>query len=472
MIGPLMRIDWINLKRDRVALGLTFVLPVIFFSIFALIFGGMASGLGSGDGSGPTAINVIVVDEDGTDVSRRFTKAIDDQEALAVFTAPRATERDPAPATYTRESARQAVRSGRFPAAIILPAGFGEGFGNFATGGKDVEVIHDAANPIASNSVAGLLQAAAMMAAPDILMESGLEQLELAGGFLTDEQRRIIDRVKPAMRGEVPWESLDDDDDVPDNATAPAPEQAPAPAADRNAAFAGLVNVTLTDAREGAAASGTNTDEPRRPSIIAYYAAAIGVMFLLFSMAGASGSMLEDEERGTLERLLGSRLTMRSMLLGHWVFFSLVGVAQLIVMFLWGELVFGIGLFTIKRSAGFLLMALFTSGAAAAFGMFLATGCRSRAQLGGISTIVILIMSALGGSMVPRMIAPFIDKTSRFTFNGWALDGFQKIFWNDNPAHSLLESVLFIAPQLGVMTAMALAMLLIARVLARRWETV
>ena len=35
----LMRIAWTNLKRDRVAQSLTFLLPIIFFSIFALVFG-------------------------------------------------------------------------------------------------------------------------------------------------------------------------------------------------------------------------------------------------------------------------------------------------------------------------------------------------------------------------------------------------------------------------------------------------
>ena len=34
MIRTMMRLGWLNLRRDYVALGLTFLLPVIFFSIF------------------------------------------------------------------------------------------------------------------------------------------------------------------------------------------------------------------------------------------------------------------------------------------------------------------------------------------------------------------------------------------------------------------------------------------------------
>ena len=57
MIRTLMLVDWINLKRDRVALALTFILPIVFFSIFAMIFGGMSGGTsGGGPRSGGTTI--------------------------------------------------------------------------------------------------------------------------------------------------------------------------------------------------------------------------------------------------------------------------------------------------------------------------------------------------------------------------------------------------------------------------------
>ena len=42
MLLPMLKAQWISLKRDRLALFLVFVLPVIFFSVFAIIFGGGA----------------------------------------------------------------------------------------------------------------------------------------------------------------------------------------------------------------------------------------------------------------------------------------------------------------------------------------------------------------------------------------------------------------------------------------------
>ncbi len=43
-------------------------------------------------------------------------------------------------------------------------------------------------------------------------------------------------------------------------------------------------------------------------------------MFLLFSATTASGSLLEERENSTLERLLCSRMTMDDLLMGKWCY--------------------------------------------------------------------------------------------------------------------------------------------------------
>ena len=103
----------------------------------------------------------------------------------------------------------------------------------------------------------------------------------------------------------------------------------------------------------------------------------------------------------------------------------------------------------------------------------LAALCRSRAQLSGVSTVVILVMSALGGSMVPRfMMPPFMETASRFTFNGWALDGYLQVFWYADPEAGVLGSLLALLPELAVLSGLALVFFFVARRLAGRWEVV
>ncbi len=54
--------------------------------------------------------------------------------------------------------------------------------------------------------------------------------------------------------------------------------------------------------------------------------------------------------------------------------------------------------------------------------------------------------------MMPRFVMPdFMDTLALFTFNGWALDGFLKVFWYDDPAAGIARSLLSLAPQLAVL---------------------
>jgi ABC-2 type transport system permease protein len=198
-------------------------------------------------------------------------------------------------------------------------------------------------------------------------------------------------------------------------------------------------------------------------SMVSFYAAGVGVMFLLFSASGAGGSLLDEEESGTLGRLLGSRAGMNGVLAAKFTFITLLAITQLTVMFVWGALVFHLPL--ASHLPGFFTMTVVTASAAAGFGLVLATISRSRAQLSGLSTILILTMSALGGSMFPRfLMSESMQKIGLVTFNAWALDGYIKVFWRN-------ASVMELWPQVLVLGALTVVFLAAARFFARRWET-
>ena len=75
--------------------------------------------------------------------------------------------------------------------------------------------------------------------------------------------------------------------------------------------------------------------------------------------------------------------------------------------------------------------------------------------------------------MVPRFVMPsFLDTTSKFTFNGWALDGYLKVFWYDDPTESIVQLTQRLAPQLAMLLVTTVVFLAVARLLARRWEVI
>jgi linearmycin/streptolysin S transport system permease protein len=423
-MGTLLRIGWTNLSRDRVAQAMTFLLPIIFFSIFASVFGGR-------DEAMTPKVRVAVVDEDRSELSRRLVAAIGQESSLQVRLA-RADESPADNAPLDRQGAEALVRAGDVPAAIVIPHGFGQTFGESGFGGgAAITLLSDPSDPIASNMVGGLLQKVVMTAAPDLLMQGGLRQFESRAGALTAQQRAAVDAWLPTLKTRSTG------------------------GADGSGTPMG-VSVNVVDVMRSGRQKG---------SLISFYAAGIGVMFLLFSMVGAAGNVLLDEaESGTLERLLCTNLGMTGILAGKWAFMVLIGCAQLVVMFLWGRVAFGLPLFS--HLPGFLVMTVVTSAAAAALALVLASIARSRAQLSGFSTILTLTMSALGGSMFPRfLMSETMQKFGLVTFNAWALDGYLKVFWRDAPLWQLW-------PQVTVLVALAAVFLTAARALARRWEAV
>jgi ABC-2 type transport system permease protein len=174
--------------------------------------------------------------------------------------------------------------------------------------------------------------------------------------------------------------------------------------------------------------------------------------------------LLEEEESRTLERLMCSELGMTRLLAGKWLLLTIVGIVQVTIMFAWAQVAFGVDL--LGHLPGFAVMTIVTAGAASSFALALAAACRTRVQLNAVSIILVLSMSALGGSMVPRYVmSQTMREIGKVTFNAWALDGYTKVFWRGLPVRALL-------PELAVLVAAALVLLVLARRLARRWESV
>ena len=422
MIFTVARISWLQLRRSPADQLLVFVVPMVFFSIFAMIFGGQSTT------DITSSVALVVVDEDGSDYSRSFVQALEEEAALDA----RTTGSDGG--ALDREAAIELVKAGDIPVAVVLPAGLGDSFPSFGGAQAKVLLFADPSDPVAPQVVSGLMQKVAMTAMPTQMISGGMEQFETAIGGLSDQQRLSLD----SWMGEI------------EGFLQPSPgDPSPSPGAS-----AGMLGVEIENVLG---------DKDSENPLVSFYAAAIAVMFLLFSATGAGGSLLEEEESQTLERLLSTRLTMTGLLAGKWIFLTAMGLAQILLMFLWGWLVFGLDLFS--HLPGFFVMTLVTASAASGFGLLLATICRSRAQLSGVSTMVILSMSALGGSMFPRfLMSEGMQRVGLLTFNAWAIDGYVKVFWRG-------AAVAELWPQVAVLVGLSGAFFGAARLFARRWET-
>jgi ABC-2 type transport system permease protein len=400
MIGTVVRVGLLRMWHGRTEILLTFVVPIVFFTIFAFIFDEQI-----GLGKSPR-VNLAIVDEDDTELSREFVTALADCETLRIY-AP--AEHDEGLFVFTlTEPARELVLAGTLPLAVVIPEGWTASLTNPGMEAVSLRLLADSSDPVATQVVAALLR-------------------QTSGRMMAEHARlqiRTFLSLSPEQFAESPI-----------------------------ARFAQPVAIDVVDLF---AADKANP-------VVSMYAAGIAVMFLLFGAVGNSGTLLEEEENQTLERLMCSELTMSQLLAGKWLLMTIVGVVQVTIMFAWAQLAFGVDL--LGHLSGFAVMTVVTAGAASSFALTLAALCRNRAQLNAVAVILILCMSALGGSMVPRYVmSETMQQIGKITFNAWALDGYIKVFWRDLPLGEL-------APELTVLTATAVVLFGAARLLARRWES-
>ena len=210
-----------------------------------------------------------MVDEDHSDLSSRIIEGLKKETGLRVRTG----VNDDGTGTLDRVGGEKLVREGDVPVTVVIPRGLGANFASsgFGGGGPSIELLADVSDKIAPQMVLGLLQKVTMTVAPDLMMQGGLSQFEKHAGALTDQQRTAVQAWLPTLKQQ--------------STSTATPSDGAAPMG---------VGVKVVDVMASTS---------RRGSLVSFYAAGIGVMFLLFSAVGGAGAaLLEEIEAGTFER--------------------------------------------------------------------------------------------------------------------------------------------------------------------------
>jgi len=316
---------------------------------------------------------VAVIDEDQTPASRDLINALSQGGVVLVRTADESPDGPP----LTPELARRQIRGrGKYRVALVIPKGYAEA-PNVLAGSrhKGVQLIYDETQPMEAEAVLGMIQ----MAAGRQFFQTTFE---------------------PLMRM---WSR-------PSAASAPA--------------GTGDAPLLLKVEKSGVAIT--------RMQIAARHTFLAGIvpMFLLFTATGAARAILDELRSGEIKRLLAAPIAPAHILLGNMLSSLVMALVQCYGMYLYAWLVFGVSIWSFPM--GLFLVTLATSLAAIGFGLLLGALCRTSQHIDSIGTIVILAMSAVGGSMVPRFVMPpFMQQLGLFTINGWSYDAFIALILNE-----------------------------------------
>ncbi|MBU2649675.1 MAG: ABC transporter permease [Bacteroidetes bacterium] len=393
--------DLLILLSDWRAVLLTFLLPVVLVTLFALAFGGVFTD------EKPSGLILLVSDADISPASASLIQLLDSVDFLEI----------------SKTDAHQAtvmIRHGQAPAGLVIHKGFAD---SLHKGGMlPLEIVFDPARAQEIGMIKGMImpplirfslgskisanineEFSKQESIPEVLSSGLLSSLEtiVAEKFSKKDilQDILPEETKLVAESEQSW---------------------------------GLIQ----------AVAGT------------------AVIMLLFSLGTRGASFLTEKESGTLSRLMTLPVRTSRMLLAKFWYGILIGMFQLFIMFIFAYLVFGL-----KLESGIvstLLMMFATAFACSSFGLFIASICSSYNQLEIISIIVILIMSTLGGSMIPLYIMPeFMQKFAIISINYWSIQGFYDIFWRGLP-------FIHILPKALVLLGSGLLLLLVSMIFTRK----
>lgn len=169
-------------------------------------------------------------------------------------------------------------------------------------------------------------------------------------------------------------------------------------------------------------------------------------------------NIIMERQSGAYKRILISPINKFQYLTGKIIPFFIINLFQALFMFIIGIYIlplFGSPRLEITNYAGVIAMTVTISFVAISMGLFFATIAKSMFLAASMAASVLIIMTVIGGIMVPKYVMPsFMQTMSLFVPQGWALDGYLNLIVKNYPFVDIL-------PNIGVLLLFGMAFFLL-----------
>ncbi len=359
-------------KNPVVILGFMLI-PVLFTFIFGLVFGGQEENT-------LPRVSLLVVDNDKSLISNFFTTAMSQGELKKMV------ELKP---METEVEGRHLLGKGKASALLIIP----KNFGRDVLDGKRAEVL---------------------------LLKNPSEQfLPLIAEEITDTTTLILSSLLSVFSEEVSKikEFVELDNFLDSDISTISVQVKNRIENISKYVFPPVIGLKQETIKE------EGKEEVKSISIHSFILPGMAIMFLMLICNVVFEDILREKETKTLLRLSVSRMSITEFIWSKIVISALIGMLCTVVLIFLGVALFSIywgNFFTV------FLIVLCLNICIAGFIAFLYSFIKTELQAGAVMSSVILIMSLLGGSMVPVDNFPsFIQSISKVTLNYWGLKAFR-----------------------------------------------
>lgn len=391
--------------RDRNALILMIVSPLVLSAIIGSAFGDFISG---SDPAPFDAIPVLVVNADNGELGQQFVDILSDDD-LADLLDP--TEMD------DLAVAREMVQRGEARTAVFIPNNFSQVVQGGGLAQATIQFYADPGATITPNIVRGIIvQIANGFSSAAISSEVAVAQVMAETGGTGLETAAIAGAISAEIE-----KSVND----------------------------GRAVISLHTIEVGA------NDAAADISPFAFFAPSMGILFLMFAMMDGTRSILDEERQGTLRRLISTPTRNSEILLGKIGGVFLTGLLQFVVFVIASRFIFQLNWGS--SLTGLVLMTLAVVLAFTSLGTLIAAFARDENQANIIGTVVTLVFAALGGNFAPAQNFPtWLEQLSKITITRWGLDGFSDLTMHNLGLGDVMPEVSVLIGLSAVLFALAL----------------
>lgn len=346
-------------------------------------------------------LKLVVADEAQTLASRRLVDALmADPDVRAVRAVP-----------DTGDEVRLRVKSGCADSGVIVRA-------DPTAPDAPIVVVSDPSRAVAAPLTMARVQQVMARAMPDVLLHRTLVEIAPAVGGFTRRQMAVAAEAKAKL--------------AQGGAEAVGPSL--------------FEREAITGARKG---GGT----------ITYYAGAVSILFALFSAMTGALSLIDERRSGVADRILAGVRGMGPVVTGKFLFLIAQGMVQATAIFATAQLVYGVPV--LRHFGPWLATTVLASVCAAGLALGMVAFCKTRDQAQMLSTFIILILAAIGGSMAPRfLMPPWLQTVGWATPHAWTIEAYQSILWRD-------AGLAAVYPAWAVLAAIGVVGLLLAHLATR-----